>query len=40
MVIICVPWDKDGVDAAELGVDLEAEVGQHLGGCPRHVLGL
>ena len=26
--------DEDGVDAPELGVDLEAEVGQHLRGRP------
>ena len=29
--------DQDGVEAAQLGVDLQAEVGQHLGGRPRHV---
>ena len=32
--------DEDGVDAAQLGVDLEAEVGEHLGRRSRHVLGL
>jgi hypothetical protein len=32
--------DEDGVDAAQLGIDLEAEVGEHLRRRPRHVLGL
>jgi hypothetical protein len=32
--------DEDGVDAAQLRIDLEAEVGEHLGRRPGHVLGL
>ncbi len=32
--------DEDGVDAPELRVDLEAEVGEHLRRRPGHVLGL
>ena len=33
-------WNKDGVDATELDVDFEAEVGEGLGACLVHVLGL
>ena len=33
-------WHQDGIDAAQLGVDLQAEVGQHLGRGPCHVLRL
>jgi hypothetical protein len=32
--------DEDGVDAAQLGVDLEAEVGEHLRRRTGHILGL
>lgn len=31
---------KDVVDTAQLDVDLEAEIGQGLGGCFVHVFGL
>lgn len=33
-------WQKDVVDTAQLDVDLEAEIGQGLGGCFVHVFGL
>ena len=33
-------WDKDVVDAAQLDVDLEAEVGEGLGRRLHHVLHL
>lgn len=33
-------WQKDVVDAAQLDIDLEAEIGQGLGGCFVHVFGL
>ena len=32
--------DQDGVDPAQLGVDLETQVGEHLCRGPGHVLGL
>jgi hypothetical protein len=32
--------DEDGVDAPQLCIDLEAEVGEHLGRRTGHVLGL